>query len=274
MVFNKLNNRTTNKLQKMKFNQAWKQHGFDVGLNLLKQQSLPRAWLQNWRSNASAPVMCDDDEQQKSFLNAADVDRQTSLIASYLRRTLGVRRGDRVMVSGSTSVPTVLVHCALMRAGIVVVPANLQYTSNELTHIANDADVSMCIFDDVERTASLHQLASQRKLLSVMTPKELISKATQAANNDLDAADLPTENDDGVIAYTSGTTGKPKGAVLSHGNLLASAEALRIAWRWRDSDRLLLSLPLFHIHGLGVGVHGTLLSGASMILNKKFDVSK
>src|SRR5207237_970724 len=69
----------------------------------------------------------------------------------------------------------------------------------------------------------------------------------------------------------SGTTGAPKGVVLSHGNLLASAEALLIAWRWTSEDRLILALPLFHMHGLGVGVHGTLLAGASAILQPKFD---
>jgi acyl-CoA synthetase (AMP-forming)/AMP-acid ligase II len=73
---------------------------------------------------------------------------------------------------------------------------------------------------------------------------------------------------------TSGTTGAPKGAVLAHGNLLASAEALRLAWRWTPEDRLVLALPLFHIHGLGVGLlglHGNLLTGASAVLLPRFD---
>ena len=73
-----------------------------------------------------------------------------------------------------------------------------------------------------------------------------------------------------MIMYTSGTTGVPKGAVLSHGNLLAGAEALLLAWRWSDRDRLVLALPLFHAHGLCVGLHGTLLAGASAVLLPRF----
>jgi malonyl-CoA/methylmalonyl-CoA synthetase len=75
-----------------------------------------------------------------------------------------------------------------------------------------------------------------------------------------------------LIGYTSGTTGRPKGAVLSHANLLASAESLRRAWRWTARDRLILALPLFHMHGLGVGLHGTLHAGASAVLLPRFDV--
>ena len=77
--------------------------------------------------------------------------------------------------------------------------------------------------------------------------------------------------DPALLCYTSGTTGAPKGAVLAHGNLLASAEALRLAWRWEPDDRLVLALPLFHIHGLGVGLHGTLLAGASAVLLPRFE---
>src|SRR5262249_24588847 len=74
-----------------------------------------------------------------------------------------------------------------------------------------------------------------------------------------------------LLCYTSGTTGAPKGAMLTHGNALASCEALRIAWRWDASDRLVLALPLFHVHGLGVGLHGTLLCGASAGLLPRLD---
>jgi len=83
--------------------------------------------------------------------------------------------------------------------------------------------------------------------------------------------DTAGPGDPAIIGYTSGTTGTPKGAVLSHGNLLASSESVRRAWRWTDADRLVLALPLFHIHGLGVGLQGTLLAGASAVLLPRFD---
>ncbi len=73
-----------------------------------------------------------------------------------------------------------------------------------------------------------------------------------------------------LLCYTSGTTGAPKGAMLTHGNTLASCEAIRLAWRWTADDRLVLALPLFHVHGLGVGLHGTLLCGASAVLVPRF----
>jgi malonyl-CoA/methylmalonyl-CoA synthetase len=85
---------------------------------------------------------------------------------------------------------------------------------------------------------------------------------------DLDAV---APSDPALLGYTSGTTGDPKGAVLSHANLLATSEAVRLAWRWSPDDRLVLALPLFHMHGLGVGLHGTLLAGASAVLLPRFE---
>jgi malonyl-CoA/methylmalonyl-CoA synthetase len=85
---------------------------------------------------------------------------------------------------------------------------------------------------------------------------------------ELDAA---RPGDIALLAFTSGTTGRPKGVPLTHANVLAGAEALRRAWGWTAQDRLILSLPLFHMHGLGVGIHGTLLAGASVALVERFD---
>jgi malonyl-CoA/methylmalonyl-CoA synthetase len=84
--------------------------------------------------------------------------------------------------------------------------------------------------------------------------------------------DQPDPSTPALIGYTSGTTGAPKGAVLSHANLLAGTSSVVLAWRWTATDRLVLALPLFHIHGLGVGLHGTLLSGGSAVLLPGFDV--
>ena len=85
------------------------------------------------------------------------------------------------------------------------------------------------------------------------------------------ALDVSAPDDVALLCYTSGTTGAPKGAMLTHGNALASCEALRLAWRWSAADRLVLALPLFHVHGLGVGLHGTLLCGGSAVLLPRFD---
>jgi malonyl-CoA/methylmalonyl-CoA synthetase len=91
-----------------------------------------------------------------------------------------------------------------------------------------------------------------------------------AATPELDAAQPA---DPALLLYTSGTTGTPKGALLSHGNLLSSARAVALAWRWTPDDRLLLTLPLFHMHGLGVGVNGSLLAGGQLVLRPGFDAA-
>ena len=85
---------------------------------------------------------------------------------------------------------------------------------------------------------------------------------------------IPNPKDNALLIYTSGTTGRPKGAVLSHGNLLSSVRGLEIAWRWTPDDILILALPLFHMHGLGVGLHGSLAVGAKVVLLPEFDVDE
>ena len=87
------------------------------------------------------------------------------------------------------------------------------------------------------------------------------------------APNLPRRDDLAVIAYTSGTTGRSKGAMLLHRNLIANITSLREAWHWTADDHLLLALPLFHAHGLMVGAHGTLTAGATMTLHRRFDAA-
>ncbi len=114
---------------------------------------------------------------------------------------------------------------------------------------------------------------SARDWVRAAAPEALIV-GPDVALPDGDAPDLDTSGADdlALLGYTSGTTGAPKGAMLTHGNLLASVEALRLAWRWTPDDRLVLALPLFHAHGLCVGLHGTLLCGGSVVLLPRFDV--
>lgn len=174
----------------------------------------------------------------------------------------GLRRGDRVLLSAPSGFALVAAHVACLRMGLVVVPLNAALRRREVAHIVGDAAPRGAILDDPDMRAWVRRTA----------PEALV--CTSAV--DLPAGEVPNLDDlDGdeaaILGYTSGTTGTPKGAVLTHANLLAGAEALRRAWDWRESDRLVLALPLFHIHGLGVGLHGTLLAGASAILQPSFD---
>ncbi len=169
---------------------------------------------------------------------------------------LGARRGDAVLCSAAPSVGLVAAHLAVLRMGGVVVPANTAYGPEELGHIVADAAPVAAVVDDASRVPGLPSLAP----------------AGEADDGPVPALDRAVGSDPAVVGYTSGTTGRPKGAVLTHANVLAGARSVVVAWRWTPEDRLVLALPLFHAHGLAVGVHGTLVAGASADVLARFEV--
>jgi malonyl-CoA/methylmalonyl-CoA synthetase len=140
-----------------------------------------------------------------------------------------------------------------------VVPANAAYPPAELAALVAAARPDVAVLDDPSRLDPSPGFPVATPSLASLPPASTVA---------LDTAEL---DDTALIIYTSGTTGVPKGVPLSHGNLLASAHGVRLAWRWEPSDTLALCLPLFHMHGLGVGLHGTLVSGASALLLPKFE---
>jgi malonyl-CoA/methylmalonyl-CoA synthetase len=166
-------------------------------------------------------------------------------------------------MSAGTSTALVVTHVAALRLGLVVVPVNGAYRQREIGHIVGDCTPSAVVVDDEARAAWFADAAEGS--LVVTTPDVDLADAEPPRLDRVEPDDLA------MLCYTSGTTGVPKGAMLSHGNTLASCEALRLAWRWGPADRLVLALPLFHVHGLGVGLHGSLLCGASAVLVPKFE---
>lgn len=188
------------------------------------------------------------------WLTYAELGARTSRVSAGLRAE-GVQPGDRVVLSGASCTDLAVVHFALLRSGAVVVPANGAYRERELAHIVGDARPVLAIADE----PSLYSCRS-------LTVSQAATLDGPAIALDREGAEAPA-----LIGYTSGTTGAPKGAVLSHGNLLASAAALAHAWRWIAADRLVLCLPLFHAHGLCVGLHGTVFNGASAVLLDGFE---
>ncbi len=239
----------------------WARHlppGVDPGtVDLLARRSLPAAWAANWASAPDAPAVHDD----QGWLTNADLDRRARRIAGRLAGA-GLRAGDRVVMSATTSVELVVAHVAALRLGLVVVPVNGAYRVREIGHIVGDCAPAACVVD-AERIEVFAEAVGDGCI--VTTPAIDLPEA-EAPELDASAPD-----DIALLCYTSGTTGTPKGAMLSHGNVLASCEALRLAWRWTAADRLVLALPLFHVHGLGVGLHGTLLCGGSAVLLPGFD---
>ncbi len=168
-----------------------------------------------------------------------------------------------MLLSGTASANFVAAYCGALRAGYVVVPLNAAYSRRELAVIVQDA----------QPRAGILERGELRSWAQELDPSMVVTDV------DVDLPDGPQiqidalePGDAALLPYTSGTTGTPKGALLSHGNLLAGAEAVAIAWRWTGMDRLILCLPLFHLHGLGVGLNGTLLTGGTAILQARFDV--
>ncbi|MGB2940618.1 MAG: AMP-binding protein [Candidatus Dormiibacterota bacterium] len=232
-----------------------------ASVDLVGKRSLPAAWLAAWAANPDAPVLLGPD--RSGWLTAEQLEAASRRVAGRLLGA-GLTPGDRILFSAGTSIDMVVAHVAALRAGLVVVPTNPAYQERELNHIVTDSDPAAALVDDAERQGWI--VAAAREGIITVGPEVGLP----------DGGDMPIDNLEpdhpALIPYTSGTTGAPKGAVLSHANLLASSESIGLAWRWVATDRLILALPLFHGHGLCVGLYGTLLAGASAVLQPRFDV--
>jgi len=245
---------------------AWAVHlpaGMDPGgVDLLAEESLPSAWRRRAEEAPDRPALW---SAGPGWLTRGALERASRRVAGRFHRA-GLAPGDRVLCSAASSMELVVAYLAALRLGLVVVPANTAYLEREIAHVVGDAEPRAAIVDDPGRGQWARKAAGGDLLV--------VGPEADLPDGEPPELDLAGRGDPALICYTSGTTGAPKGAVLRHGNLLASAQALRLAWRWAQDDLLVLALPLFHIHGLGVGLHGTLLAGASAVLLPRFDVDE
>lgn len=226
--------------------------------------TLLRAWSAGWRAAPGARLFRElaPGPDQARWWTAGEFDAATREVAGRLQGA-GLGAGDRLLWSTASSVSSLVAHVGALRAGLVVVPANPAYTEREIAHIVADVRPTAAVVDAPDKGEWVRR-SSAGSVVVVTTDVDL-PDAEPASLDD------PSPDDPALVCYTSGTTGAPKGAVLSHRNLLAGVEALRIAWRWEPEDRLLHCLPIFHAHGLCVGVYGTLSAGASAVLLPGFD---
>ncbi len=189
----------------------------------------------------------------------------------------GVEPGDRIALQLPKCLPFIYLHLAIMRLGAISLPLNPAYPARELAYFLQDAEAKL-LFANVADAAHVEPLRTE---LAALQEIALIDCADPGQFDALIsgydagvAADHPLPQDldaTCLMIYTSGTTGQPKGAELTHGNLTAQIDALDEAWGWRADDVLLHVLPLFHIHGLIVALHGALNAGATTLLLPKFE---
>ncbi len=223
-------------------------------------ETLPAVWVSNWQNHPERNVIHDP---ALGWISAGDLLDRSEVIARRLAN-VGVELGDRVLLSAASSVELVAAHTAAFRLGAVVMPTNGAYRADEVTHVVSDARPKVAIVDRPEWSEWIHSCDST---VLVTSPSVEMEEGPSVRLDQIGAGSSA------LIGYTSGTTGRPKGAVLSHGNLLSSVRALEIAWRWQPQDILILALPLFHMHGLGVGLHGSLAIGAQAVLLPEFEVT-
>ena len=205
-------------------------------------------------------VLVEDDSRAWTY---GEVARLAGRLASRLQ-ALDVAAGERVLVQTDKRVETLILYLATIRCGAIYLPLNVDYTQAELDYFAMDATPVLAVCRDA--SVELFGRIGGGKL-QVTTIAALFA--------DLPEGEAPpvarAADDTAAILYTSGTTGKPKGAMLTQDNLVSNGETLIDLWRFTPEDRLIHALPIFHVHGLFVAVHCVVFSGASMVFLPKFD---
>ena len=201
----------------------------------------------------------------------ADIVGLTGRIAAALAAR-GVKPGDRVAVQVEKSVPALALYLAAARAGAVYLPLNTAYTLAELEYFIGDAEPALVVCDP-SRLDGVSKIAAPFKArVDTLDANGQGSLMDLAAGQSGTFATVPRSSDDlAAILYTSGTTGRSKGAMITHGNLVSNALTLKDHWGFTKDDVLLHALPIFHVHGLFVASNVALFSGGSMIFLQKFD---
>ena len=216
-----------------------------------------------FRIHAAAPALRMDGRADWSY---AELEAQASSAADALAQ-FGVAPGDRVVAQTAKSAEAVALYLGCLKAGAVYVPLNTAYTPAEVDYFLADAEPALFV-------AQPGADAGGRPVQTATLDAEGHGTFAQAAADATPlGATVPRAADDlAAIVYTSGTTGRSKGAMLTHGNLLSNAAALVEEWGFSDADTQLHALPIFHVHGLFVALHCAFLSGSSLAFLPRFDV--
>jgi len=204
-----------------------------------------------------------------------DLDRATAMISNLLAG-LKLPEGSRIAVQVEKSVEAMILYLATLRAGYVFLPLNTAYQSAEIEYFIGNAEpaVVVCTGRNFGWVSKIAFKAGTHHVFTLNDDRtgSLLDRAAHCSDRHTIAQ--KASDDLAAILYTSGTTGRSKGAELTHGNLLSNAQVLKDYWGWKPGDVLIHALPIFHVHGLFVALHGALLNGSKMIWFGKFEPKK
>ena len=201
-----------------------------------------------------------------------DLDRASAMVAN-LFADWDLPAQARVLMQVDKSVEALILYLACLRGGYVLVPLNTAYQAAEMAYFLNDAQPSVVVCSGANM-GWLSKLAFTSGVRHVLTLNDdrtgsLLERASHHA--DVQVPVQRQADDMAAILYTSGTTGRSKGAMLSHGNLMSNAQVLHLYWGWRSDDVLIHALPIFHVHGLFVAIHAALMGGSPMLWMSRFE---
>lgn len=207
------------------------------------------------------------------------LDREVERYSALLSR-LNVQPGDRVAIQLPKQLEFIFLELAILSVGAIALPLNSDYKAEEIDYFLTDSDSSL-LFTDRQRFSQAEEKLKKHTGLEVVLVDSGEGSGTLSLDRELErdprgyTRQYPTgAGDVAVICYTSGTTGRPKGAMITHKNLISNTTALHEIWEWTDRDVLLHALPLFHVHGLFVALHGGLYAGATILMQEKFDPAR
>ena len=233
-------------------------------------------FAENFPQDLSACCIETDDGRYFSW---SDVERISAKLANLLS-SLDLQAGARVAAQVEKSAEALILYLATIRAGYVYLPLNTAYRDAEVDYFIRDAqpEVVVCSPQQFGWVSQLAFKAGSRHVFTLDAPAQgnnsgsLLQRALPHSDRFQTVQSAP--DDLAAILYTSGTTGRSKGAMLTHGNLASNAKVLKQAWAWDQHDVLLHTLPIFHVHGLFVASHGALLNGTKMIFLPKFNAAQ
>jgi malonyl-CoA/methylmalonyl-CoA synthetase len=229
---------------------------------MVENANLYQLLYQRFSADLSAPCLTLPDNSSYRY---GDMDEWSAAMASTLAG-LGARPGDRVVVQVQKSPASVALYLACLRGGFILVPLNTAYTAAELEYFITDATASVVVCDP-HRRDEIDALAPAGTVI--------ITLADLGSGTPVNSAIYPRQHTDlAAIVYTSGTTGRSKGAMLSHGNLASNALTLQQLWGFRPGDVLLHALPVFHVHGLFVALNTAMLNASNIIFLEKFSTEE